>query len=474
MSAHTLRPPLPLAAYPYTDVGNGERMSALHGNDLRWVPRWKTWLVWDGRRWARDDLGEVERRAKAVVRAMFVEADQLTGDDRKALAAHAMRTEAVGRLDAMVRLVRSEPGIAIPHEALDQQPMLLTVRNGTIDLATGRLQPHSRGDLSAKLVNIDYDPTATCPTWLRVLDTLFAGDASIIEYLQRAVGYSLTGDTREQVLHLCHGTGANGKSTMLDTLGQLGGDYAQQADFSTFLERRGEGPRGDVARLAGARLVRSSEVGENKRLDEGLIKSLTGGDVMTARYLYSEEFEFKPQFKLWLAANHRPVIRGTDYAIWRRVRLLPFEVTISAAQRDDELPAKLTAELPGILRWAVDGCLLWLEQGLAPPARVLAATAQYRQDSDVIGAFLEDCCVEDRTAEAPAGDIYRAYERWARDNGEYVASAQMFGRRLEERGFQVRKTRDGKTRRGLRLLIGDRLVTDVWPMSTRTDDPNSL
>jgi putative DNA primase/helicase len=451
----TLTPALPMAQYPFTDVGNGERLVALHGRDVRWIPRWKIWLVWDGRRWARDETGEVERRAKGVVRRMFEEADALTGDDRKQLAQHAFRSEAVGRIDAMIRLARSEPGIAISHEQLDQRPMLLTVRNGTLNLQTGTLGPHSRGDLSTKLVDVDFDPAATCPVWLRTLDTIFAGDASLIEYLQRAVGYSLTGDTREQVLHLCHGTGANGKSTLLDVFGMLAGEYGQQADFTTFLERRTDaGPRNDVARLAGSRLVRSSEVGENKRLNEGLIKSLTGGDVMTARYLYSEDFEFKPQFKLWLAANHKPVIRGTDYAIWRRVRLIPFEVTIAPEQRDDSLPHKLRAELPGILAWAVAGCDRWLEHGLTAPDRVLAATNAYREESDTIGAFIADRC-EVGTFEVVAGELYRAYEKWAKENGEYSISAQMFGRRMSERGFDMRKGRTTNFRTGLRLRDSD-------------------
>jgi putative DNA primase/helicase len=461
----TLIPALPMTQYTYTDVGNGQRLIALHGRDIRWIPRWKIWLVWDGRRWARDETGEVERRAKAVVRQMYDEADRMTGDDRKALANHALRTEAMGRIDAMVRLARSEPGVAIGHESLDQRPMLLTVRNGTLNLQTGTLGAHTRGDLSTKLVDIDFDEKATCPTWLRVLDTIFAGDASLIEYVQRALGYSLTGDTREQVMHLCHGTGSNGKSTILDVFGALSGEYGAQSDFSTFIERKTDGSaRGDVARLAGSRLVRSVEVGENKRMDEALIKHLTGGDIITARHLFGHEFEFKPQFKLWLAANHKPVIRGTDYAIWRRVRLIPFEVTIAPEQRDDSIPKRLTDELPGILAWAVAGCQKWLEVGLRAPDRVLMATQAYREESDTIGAFIADRC-EVGPFEVVAGDLYRSYERWAKENGEYVITAQMFGRRMTERGFVSRHTMTGKRRAGLKLLAtenGQRDEGEPW------------
>lgn len=446
------RPTLARTAYTYTDVGNAQRLVDAHGRDLRWVARWKAWYVWDGRRWARDETGEVERRAKSVVKDMLAYAMELDGDKRIALIGHALKSEAAGKLDAMIRLARSEPGIAISHGMLDEQPWALTVRNGTIDLRTGQLGPHERGHLGTKLTNIDYDPAAPCVAWQRTLGVLFAGNQPLIDYVQRAIGYSLTGDTREQVLHLCYGTGANGKSTMLDVLAQLSGEYGLQADFQTFLETGNHsGPRNDVARLAGARLVRSSEVGENKKLNEGLIKSLTGGDIVSARFLYSEDFEFKPQFKLWLAANHKPVIRGTDYAIWRRMRLIPFEVTIAPDQRDETLPSTLKSELPGILAWAVQGCQGWLEAGLRPPEIVLAATDAYRHESDTIGAFLDEECEVGSGHEVQSGPLYQAYTRWAKDNGEYAMTATAFGRRLGERGHTSIKRGSFKYRSGLRL-----------------------
>ncbi len=444
-------------AYKATDVGNGERFVDQHGADVRWVTRWKTFLVWDGRRWARDESCEVERRAKATIRtALEAVVRDSTADNRAMWLAHLVKSESSGKIRAMIEMARSEPGMIVDYADLDQQLMQLTVRNGAIDLASGKLGPHQRSHYSTKLVDIDYDPTAGCPTWLKTLDVVFGGDMSLIAYLQRAIGYSLTGDTREQVLHLCHGTGANGKSTILDVLAALTGDYGSSADFSTFLERRNDsGPRDDVARLAGARLVRSSEVGENKRLNEGLIKSLTGGDIICARFLYSENFEFKPQFKLWLAANHKPVIRGTDYAIWRRIQLIPFEVTIAPEQRDEGLPAKLRAELPGILAWAVEGCQMWLAEGLRPPARVEAATDAYKAESDSMATFIEEVCEVNPTFESSSGDLYKAFKQWADTNGEYVMSNQMFGRRLSERGYEQRKTGGLIRRRGIRLRSAD-------------------
>lgn len=448
----TMTPALDRKKYRLTDVGNAERLVDTHGRDLRWVARWKCWLVWDGRRWSRDERGEVERRAKSVIRDMYLQALQAPAEERGTLVAHAMKSEQAPRVEAMIRLARSEPGIAIGHDELDQRTMCLTVRNGAVDLTVGELRPHDRGHLGTKMVDIDFDPNAECPTWLATLSVLFSGDQVIIDYLRRAVGYSLTGNTSEQVLHLCYGTGANGKSTMLDVLAQLSGEYGMQSDFQTFLEQgTRSGPRNDVARLAGARLVRSSEVGENKQLNEGLIKSLTGGDIVSARFLYSEDFEFKPQFKLWLAANHKPVIRGTDYAIWRRMRLIPFTVTITPEQRDDALPAKLTAELPGILTWAVQGCQEWLAEGLRAPASVLAATDQYRTESDVIGAFIEDLCDLSPLYEVKGGDLYKAYVGWSKDNGERPMNNQAFGRRLTERGIDVTHARSGKIRKGIRL-----------------------
>lgn len=451
----------PRAEFQLTDVGNAQRLVAFHGADMHWVPRWKTWIIWDGKRWKRDESGEVERRAKSVVRGMLHEAAELENKEKRtALASHAVKSEQASRIEAMIRMARSEPGVAIDYAALDQRRRLLPVANGTLDLWSGQLGPFERAHLMTKFVDIEYAPTADCPTWRTALQVIFGGDQALIDYMQRAIGYSLTGDTSEQCLHLCHGTGSNGKSTLLDVLGLLAGDFGAQADFQTFLERRGEGPRNDVARLAGARLVRSSEVGDNKRLNEGLIKSLTGGDIITARYLYSEDFEFAPQFKLWLAANHKPTIRGTDFAIWRRVRLIPFDVTITAEQADRDLPAKLRAELPGILAWAVEGCQMWIAEGLRPPERILAATADYKAESDTIAAFIADNCEVGSTYSVASGALYTAYRRWAEENGEHPMNNTRFGRDLTDRGYGMTRTISGKVRHGLRLAFEEK--PDFW------------
>lgn len=437
---------------PLTDLGNAERFVKRHGDDVRYVRPWRSWMVWDGTCWRRDETLEVERRAKDAVRAIWGEAaDGSDKEERTAIAKWAERSEGIGRVRAMVEAAMAETGIAITPAAFDTQPFSFVCANGTLDLRTGDLTPHCATDLLTKSSPITFDPGARCPTWETFLSRIFDRDQDLIAYVQRAVGYSLTGDTREQCLHVLHGVGQNGKSTFLEVLASVLGDYAVQADFATFLDRQSnDGPRNDIARLAGARLVRSVEVGEGKRFNEPLIKVLTGDDIVAARFLYSEAFEFRPTFKLWLAANHKPVIRGADLGIWRRMRLVPFTVSIPDAEKDDTLRARLVAEAPGVLTWALAGCKEWLEYGLQPPAVVRAATLEYKTESDVIGAFLDDCCEVAAEFSAKAGDLYAAYRQWARQGGEHELSQTAFGRRIDERGFESRK-QGVKYRTGLRL-----------------------
>lgn len=454
--------------FPLTDTGNAERLVQRHGEDLHFVAPWGKWLVWDGRRWKIDDTLEVHRRAKDTVRNIYLEAADAEDRSRKReIVKWATSSESAAKIGAMLERARAEPGIAILPRDLDPDPWQLTVENGALDLRTAELRPHERALLSTKLVPAAYAPEAACPRWLAFLDRVMDGNQELISFLQRAVGYSLTGSTAEQCLFFLYGAGANGKSTFLEIIRVLLNDYATQADFTTFLEKKGDGPRNDVARLFGARVVTSSEVGEGKRLNESLVKSLTGSDTIAARYLYAEAFEFKPTFKLWLAANHRPIIRGTDPAIWRRFRLIPFTVQIPEAERDPQLLAALTAELPGILAWAIAGCLLWLENGLGVPEEVQEATAAYQRESDTLGAFLEDCCQLDEYASVPAKELYDAYARWADEGGEFKHSQTAFGRRLEERGLVWVKRSGVKWRKGVRLL-----APDSRPRQPRYDAPD--
>jgi putative DNA primase/helicase len=441
-------------AFQVSDIGNAERFVARHGENVRYVPAWGKWLLWDGKRWSTDETRGIYRLAKDVARAIWTDASDPARPkpERKALAQHALVSEREGKIRAMLECVKSEPGISITSDQLDTDPWLLACDNGTIDLRIGKLLPHTRDHLITKVVPAKYDLDAECPRWLAFLDRVLAGDQELIAFVQRAIGYSLTGVTTERALFFMYGFGRNGKSKFLEVVRALLSDYSRQADFTSFTERKGDGPRNDIARLFAARVVTSSEVGEGKRLDESLVKTLTGDETITARFLRAEFFEFRPQFKLWLAANHRPVIRGTDDGIWDRVRLIPFTVRITDEEKDDQLHEKLIAELDGILAWAVGGCVLWQRDGLGMPSAVRIATENYRRDSDTLGAFLDDCCtIGEESYSESATTLYETYARWCAQGGEHQVSQMRFGNALTERGLHAVKRHGKKWRVGIRL-----------------------
>lgn len=405
-------------------MGNAGRFARSYRNKL--LCAGNRWFHWDGQRWAASESGrQVDRSAKAIARDMAKRA--LASGDKDEIR-WALRTQSRERIKAMIDLAR--PELSVPAAQLDGDPLLLNVLNGTLDLRTGILRKHDPADLITKLAAVTYDADAQCPNWLRFLDRVLATDAELIRGVQKMVGYSLTGDTREQVFFFLHGTGANGKTTFVEVLRALLGDYSTQAEFSTFLARRGDGPRNDIARLRGARFVAATEAQQDRNLDEAVVKSLTGGDTITARFLYGEFFEFQPAFKIWLTANHRPQVRGDDPAIWRRVRLVPFVVTIPDEERDPQLPATLAAELSGILTWAVEGCLAWQREGLGLPAAVRDATAGYRADMDRLAAFLYERCLIALEAQAGSTDLYSAYSAWCQARGEPADSQRVFSERL--------------------------------------------
>ena len=336
---------------------------------------------------------------------------------------------------------------------LDADLWLLNCRNGTVDLRTGKLLPHHPENLCTKQVPVVFDQQAKCPTWLAFLLRVMADNRALVQFLQRAIGYSLTGSTVEQVLFFFYGTGANGKSTFIETCRKLLGDYAQQADFDTFVTKKNDGPRNDLARLMGARFVAAVEAAQGRQLAENVIKQVTGGDTITARFLYHEHFEYLPQFKLFLVANHKPRVVGTDEAIWRRIRLVPFTVTIPREQRDKQLLEKLQSELPGILAWAVRGCLKWQDDGLGEPVQVSEATEAYRRENDTLGDFIEEKCVIDPDESLEAGLLYETFTTWCEANGEEPLSQKSFGTQLHERGFQPIKQKGRRRWAGLHLRI---------------------
>ncbi len=445
-----------------TDLGNARRLVSQQGSDLRYCHVSKRWLVWDGSVWAPDTTGEVMRRAKAAVGTIYAEAAQASDADiRKAIAAHARKSENERQLKAMIALAASEPDVPVCPDDLDQDPLILNVENGTIDLRTGELRPHRRADLLTKIISVNYDPSARSELWERFLERIIP-DASVRDFLQRAVGYSLTGLTVEQVLFLLWGTGANGKTTFIETeIGLLGG-YSLKTPADTLLARRDTGIPNDVAALRGARLVAAVEMEDGRRLAEVRVKEITGGDTISARFMRGEWFTFRPACKVWLASNHRPVVRGTDHAIWRRLRLIPFTETITDSERDPHLIEKLKGELTGVLTWAVEGCLAWQREGLKAPDSVLIATQEYRQEQDLLGEFFRDRCVLAEGAWTSAADLYRAYCDWD-EGGRAVMSKRQLGLRLRERGFD--DVRKGKSR--TRAWLGIGLVD---PQHGDTDD----
>jgi len=406
----------------------------------------------------REYRKQAERLLKEKTEAAEKETDlkkkaELTEEVKAAetVVKFARQSENRTRLESMIALTQVQPGIPATPEDFDSDPFLLTVANGTLDLRTGKLREHKREDLITKLAPVEYDPAATCPRWEAFLREVMDGDEEMIRYLQKAVGYSLTGDTGEQVLFFLYGTGANGKSVFLNVIQELLGDYAQQAPTTLLMAKQNEGISNDVARLKGARFVATIETDEGKRMAESLVKQLTGGDKVTARFLRQEFFEFKPEAKIFLASNHKPIIHGSDYGIWRRIHLVPFTVTIPPEKRDRRLPDKLRAELPGILRWAVDGLRMWMEEGLNPPLKVQAATEEYREDMDSLGTFLAECCVTHWSAKVAVGELYREYVAWCEENGEAPMKQRMLGKRLKERGFKQDRTGSARYWVGLGL-----------------------
>lgn len=440
-----------------TEGGNAERFVTLFGEEVRYVDEAGIWFVWDGSRFQRDSVREVDGLAKQVVLELYADAIKETDQSlRRALADHGKKSDSSHAKRAMLELARSDRTIARRLEDFDRRTDLLTVDNGTLDLSTGELLPPSREHQSTRLAPVEYDPAAVCPRWMDFLWTVFRERPHLIRYVQKAVGYSLTGDQTEQCLFLLFGLGANGKSTFLETLRQMLGDYGHTAKTETVLlsrDERSHTPRPDLLDLRGRRMVTASEVVEGKHFNEALVKSMTGGEELNARALYgSSAITFVPTHKLWLGVNHLPVIRGDDEGIWRRIRVIPFDVTIPETDRDPGLPHALRAEWPGILAWAVQGCRAWRAERLGtPPAEVTRATTTYREESDALADFLAERCRLGEGARATGGVLYAAYKGWAVDSGLRPVSKNLFAGKLNTKGFVASKSHGTMVYHGIAL-----------------------
>jgi putative DNA primase/helicase len=455
-----------LLSLPDTDAGNAEAFVLLYGDRFRYDRSRGKRLSWNGRFWEADDRGEVERAALATVRARRAAAALI--DDHKQATDRlrwALRSESVSFRESMLRSAQSIEPFATTSSEYDVDIFLFTVGNGTLNLGSGEILDARPRDLITKATDVVYEANASCPRWRSFLREIFAGDEEVIDFIQRAVGYSLTGDIREQCLFILFGQGANGKTTFLETVLRLLGTHAVTTAFSAFLAQRSPGlPRNDLATLRGARFVKAAEAEHQARLDEAIVKQLTGGDTISARFLYHEQFSFKPQFKIWLATNHKPDIRGTDNAIWRRIRLIPFSQQFNG-RADRALLGKLEAELDGILAWAVAGCRSWLLHGLGNARTVEVATHAYKQESDQFGRFLEERCARERRLRTPGKNLYEAYAKWCVSSGEKPASNTIFAAALIVRGISKKRLREGVVYEGLGLLPAPSQGSDLPSVS---------
>jgi P4 family phage/plasmid primase-like protien len=425
--------------YLCTDSGNAERLADRHGANLRYCYPWLRWLVYDGTRWRVDDRGAVVRLAKDTARSIFEEAKEAPDDETaKRLGKWATSSLSENKLRAMISLAQSEPGVPVLPEEMDASRELLNVLNGTIDLRTGEIREHRREDLITKLAPVEYDPGAEAPTWAATLERVLPSE-EVRRFFKKVCGYALTGDVSEQMLPVLYGTGANGKSTVLNALLAVLGDYGMQAAPDLLVAKKGAHPT-ELADLFGMRFVASIEVEDGSRLAESLVKQLTGGDRIKARRMRQDFWEFEPTHKVFMSCNHKPQVRGSDNAIWRRIRLVPFTETIPPAEQDKHLPDKLREERAGILAWAVEGCREWRREGLQAPEEVRQATGAYRAEMDVLGAFLRECCRKGPDENTGTQDLYKAYRFWCEDGGERPEGKRKFSSRLKERGFESRRS----------------------------------
>jgi len=424
----------------YSDEALALRFAKKHADDARYVAAWGCWFLWDGGRWVKDDKLQAEAYARDVCRAAAFECGNLP---------IASRIASKGTIFGVERLARSDTHLAATINQWDAAPWLLNTPDGTIDLRTGKLGAHKQDDYSTKLTAVS--PGGSCPQWIGFLKRIFGGNSELIDYVQRMAGYALTGVTSEHAFFFCYGTGSNGKGTLINTLTGIMGDYSAVAQMETFAASNIDRHPTDLAMLLAARIVTAQETEEGRRWAEAKIKSITGGDPITARFMRQDNFTFLPQFKLVIAGNHKPGLRGVDEAIRRRFHLIPFSVTIPANERDLNLPEKLKEEWPGILAWMIEGCLKWQSSGLNPPAAVVDATAKYLEAEDTINLWLEECCEKKNNEWERSSVLFASWTQYAERCGEHAGSQKRFVQMLEAKGFEPKRTNKGRGVAGIRL-----------------------
>ena len=444
--------------FELTDLGNARRFVARFRGKVLHVPAWG-WMYWDGKRWARDEIGIVNQYVHETVDNIREEAEKIarTEDKLRVLRWHH-QSQSNARLKAIPEIAASIEPIPCSSALFDTKSTQFNVLNGTVDLERGTIANHNPDDLFSKVAPVEYRPDAVCPRFLAFLGQIFAGDTELIAYVQKIFGHILIGGNPEQLFIILFGHGANGKSVLVNTIMDiLGPDYAQQMNPETIMERTSNGgaPRNDLACLQGVRLAAVAETGDRNRLNEALVKQLTGGERIRARFLYQEEFEFLPQFTVILSTNHKPYVSDVGHAIWRRLRLVPFNVTIPRDDQDSDLTQKLLQEKEGIFNWLVEGCRMYLEEGLDEPAVVHDATTGYRQEMDTLGAFLDQMTVANPGGNVRSQQLFDTYRTWCEDMGLRPSSQMKLARRLEERGFTKTRRNNGIFWHGLELVPVD-------------------
>ena len=442
--------------YQATDQGNAEKFADEHSDRFRFVCDEKVWRLWDGQRWAEDKTSEVNRAVKAMAAAMLTEASKLPDDHRLPAIKAALKIQDQRTRGNIVAMAKTERKLVCVKADFDRHDMLLNVANGIIDLERLTLRLHDSGQMLTKMCPVNYDPAATCPRWLRFLDETFPEQPEVVAFLQRSLGYTLTGQTHEQCFWLLVGGGRNGKSTLLKTMQWLMGDYAEATSFDTFAVTQKFGnainPRDGIAALANARFVPASESDSERRISEAKLKALTGGETIKTSRLYENEFAFEPKFKIWLSTNHEPQVRGTDDGIWRRIHRVNFDHQVTAEKTDPKLLIKLQAEGAGILNWLLAGLEQNQARGLAVPVGVRRATATYRADQSPYGRFVAECCEVDARATVKATELYEAYRK--HDPFSQVSETE-FGTEMGRLFHRDRQTLGDKK---LRVYHGLRLV----------------
>ncbi len=438
-----------------TDLANGQRFARQHAGRAKFVPAWRAWMTWDGQRWALDDVKAVSEMAKTTARRIYAEAAKCESEKAaEGLAKWAVRSADDNGMRHMLSVASSDPRIVARPNAFDQDAYRLNTPGGEVDLRTGAIEPNNPAHLCSKMTTVAMTPGAPAPRWSAFLQEIFGGDAELIGYVQRLLGYSLLGTVREHVFILAWGGGANGKSVLLDTISRVLGSYAGVVDPSLLLVKRNDAHPVGIADLQGLRFVAAQETAQGRALDEAMVKNLASGGTRKARWMHGNFFEYDASDTIWLATNHLPVIRNTDMGIWRRIRLIPFRVTISPDRQDPELTNTLaTGEGPAILAWLVDGCLAYLREGLGEAQAVAAATATYRAESDILGQFMAECCVVDANATVPAREVFEEYAAWGARGHLRVLNQNAFAREMEERGIEKTRTKHGVSYRGLGLRV---------------------